>query len=365
MADPAFQRSMLKTMLSLPDPILRVLSGGGVVYRGGRTLDPKFQYIWKSWRKPRPVSQVTPEEARTGWNLLARIAGAKPAPGVRGETILLDGPAGPMTTRLYRPADQDPQVPMLVFFHEGAGVAGGIEASEGFCTQLAAVARCPVLVPAYRLAPEHKFPAGYEDALAAYRWARENAGRYGAAPDTAAVGGESMGANFAAAICHEMKRSGEPQPAVQLLVDPILDAAADSQSMQTYADVWPLSRETLGWIFGHYLGPETDPTDPAVSPFRADDVSGLACAIILTAGFDPVVDQGELYARKLKAAGVAVLYRCYDSLPHAFPTFAGVAPEAEVACREIAGLLREAFEGRVTAAARSPDHSGPEKCLVL
>jgi acetyl esterase/lipase len=328
-------------------------------------MDPKFQYVWKTWRKPLPIAQATPEQARAGWLTLVKITGPKPNPDVRTETVTLDGPAGPLTARVYLPPDQDPQAPLLVFFHEGGGVAGDLDASDGFCTRLAAVARCPILAPAYRLAPEHKFPAGFEDALASYRWARDNAGRYGARAGTAMVGGQSMGANFAAAICQTLKRAGEPQPALQLLVNPILDATADSQSMQTYGDMWPLSREALLWIFGHYLGPETDPTDPRVSPFRADDVTGLACAVVVTSGFDPVVDQGELYARKLRAAGVPVVYRCYDPLAHGFPAFAGVVPEAEVACREIAGLLREGIEGRVTAAASAPDHSDAEKCLVF
>ena len=174
-----------------------------------------------------------------------------------------------------------------------------------------------------------------------------------------------MGGGFAAAICQELKRLAEPQPALQLLICPILDAASDSQSMQTYADAWPLSREGLRWAFGHYLGPEGDPADPRLSPFRADDVSGLACAIIVTAGFDPLVDQGELYARKLKAAKVPVVYRCYDGLVHGFAAFAGVAPEAEIAVREVSGLFREGVDGRVPAAAAQPDHADAEKCLVI
>lgn len=363
MADPALQRVLLKAALSTPDPILRLMSGGGVVYRGGRTLDPKFQFLWKAWRKPRMVRDVTPEEARQGWSTLVKTCGFKPTAAVRSETLLLDGPGGPMTTRLYRPDNQDPTAPMLVFLHEGSGVVGDLDASDGFATQLASIGRCPVLAPDYRLAPEHRFPAGFEDALFAYRWAEDNAERYGA--KGAAVGGESMGAGFAAAICQQLKAEGEPQPVLQLLVCPILDAASDSQSMQTYADVWPMSAEALKWVFAHYLGPEADPTDPRLSPFRADDVSGLAPALIVTAGFDPLVDQGELYARKLKVQGTPVVYRCYDALAHAFTGFAGVVPEAEVAACEIAGLLREGLNGRIPAACEKPDHADQEKSLVL
>jgi acetyl esterase/lipase len=363
MADPALQRLLYRTALSLPEPVLRVMAGGGVVYRGGRTLDPKFQFLWKAWSGPRLAPDANPEDARADWAQLAKAFGRHDEAGVKTETILLDGPGAVLTTRLYRPDDQDPGAPMLVFFHAGAGVMGDLDASDGLCARLAAVGRTAVLAPAYRLAPESRFPSGFEDALAAYEWALANASRYGATG--AAVGGESMGGGFAAAICQELKRLKEPQPALQLLICPILDAASDSQSMETYADAWPLSREALRWAFGHYLGPGDDPSDPRLSPFRAADVSGLACAIIVTAGFDPLVDQGELYARKLRAAGVPVVYRCYDKLVHGFPAFAGVAPEADIAVSEIGGLFREGLDGRVAKAAAQRNHSDAEKGLAL
>jgi acetyl esterase/lipase len=363
MADPALQRMLYRTALSLPAPILRVMAGGGVMYRGGRTLDPKFQFLCKAWNGPRFAPDTDPQDARSDWAEMTRAFAAKPDKSVATETILLDGPGAVLTTRLYRPADQDPHAPMLVFFHAGAGVVGDLDASDGLCTELARIGRTAVLAPAYRLAPESRFPCGFEDALAAYEWAAANAHRYGATG--AAVGGESMGGGFAAAICQELKRLQEPQPALQLLICPILDAASDSQSMLTYADAWPLSREGLRWAFGHYLGPQDDPADPRLSPFRASDVSGLACAIIVTAGFDPLVDQGELYARKLRAAHVPVIYRCYDGLVHGFAAFAGVAPEAEIAVREIGGLFREGLDGRVPAASAQPDHADAEKSLVV
>ncbi len=363
MADPALQRILYRTALSLPEPVLRAMAGGGVIYRGGRTLDPKFQFLCKAWSGPRLASDVNPEEARSDWAQMTRAFGPRADKAVRTETILLDGPGAVLTTRLYRPDDQDPGAPMLVFFHAGGGVVGDLDASDGLCAQLAAIGRTAVLAPAYRLAPESRFPAGFEDALAAFEWATVNASRYGATG--AAVGGESMGGGFAAAICQELKRFDEPQPVLQLLVCPILDAASDSQSMATYADAWPLSREGLRWMFGQYLGPGDDPSDQRLSPFRSHDVSGLAPAVIVTAGFDPLVDQGELYARKLRGAGVPVVYRCYDRLVHGFPAFAGVADEAEIAVREIGGLLREAIDGRLPAASAQPDHADAEKSILI
>jgi acetyl esterase/lipase len=156
-----------------------------------------------------------------------------------------------------------------------------------------------------------------------------------------------MGGNFAAILCQEMKKSGEPQPVLQLLIYPAVDVASETQSMTTYADAYPLSRDIMTWFMGHYLGPDDDPADPRLSPIRSADLGGLAPAILVTAGFDPLVDQGEAYARLLKAAGVPVVYRCYDALAHGFTAFTGAIPAADVACREIAGLVRQGIEGRI------------------
>ena len=141
MADPALQRMLYRTALSLPEPILRVMAGGGVIYRGGRTLDPKFQFLCKAWSGPRFSPDTDPEDARSDWSEMTRAFAAKPEKGVTTETILLDGPGAVITTRLYRPADQDSGAPMLVFFHAGAGVVGDLDASDGLCTELARIGR--------------------------------------------------------------------------------------------------------------------------------------------------------------------------------------------------------------------------------
>ena len=156
---------------------------------------------------------------------------------------------------------------------------------------------------------------------------------------------------LAAALQQELARTGEPQPALQLLIYPCVDVASQTASMTTYAEAFPLSRATMDWFMGHYMGPDADPADPRLSPIRQDDLSGLAPAVVVTAGFDPLVVQGEAYARRLRGAGVPVIYRCYDAMAHGFTAFTGVVPCADVACREIAGLVREGLEGRIARAA--------------
>jgi acetyl esterase len=130
----------------------------------------------------------------------------------------------------------------------------------------------------------------------------------------------------------------------QLLIYPCTDVASETPSMTTFADAFPLNKPMMDWFMGQYMAPESDPTDPRLSPLRAPDLVGLAPAVIATAGFDPLCDQGEAYAKALRAAGVPVAYRCYESLSHAFTAFTGAVPAADTACREIAGLVRDTLE---------------------
>jgi acetyl esterase/lipase len=319
------------------------MSGGGVVYRGGRTLDPRFQFFAHAAQKMSSITTLPPDVAREASAKGLVAVSGPPEPGVRTETLTIDGPGGPLPLRAYRPAEQDSGAPLIVFAHFGGGVIGDLETCHAFCGILARIAKTAVLSVDYRLAPDHRFPAGLDDVLAAYRWGRDNAARFGALPGTAAIGGDSMGGNFAAIVPQEMRRAGEAQPALQLLIYPAVDVASETASMTTYADAYPLSRPIMDWFMGHYMGPDADPADPRLSPDKAADLAGLAPAVVITAGFDPLVDQGEAYAKRLRAAGVPVTYRCYDSLAHGFTAFTGAVPAADTACREVARLVREAF----------------------
>jgi acetyl esterase/lipase len=341
------QRLTARLLLSLPAPVLRTLAGGGVVYRGGRTLDPRLQFLAASAKRQPPMTSLSPDEARRASAQGLSVLDDKPQAGVRIEPLDIPGPAGVIPARAYRPSGQDPAMPLIVYAHMGGGVIGDLETCETFCSLLARITHAPVLSVDYRLAPEHRFPAGLDDVLAAFRWAREEAARFGAPPGRAAIGGDSMGGNFAAIVAQDLKRAGEPQPDLQLLIYPCVDIASETASMNTYGDAFPLDRATMDWFIGQYLGPEADPADLRLSPIRAADLSGLAPAVVVTAGFDPLVDQGEAYARRLKDAGTPVAFRCYDSLAHGFTAFTGAIPCAEVACREIAGLVREGLQGRI------------------
>jgi len=348
MAEPGIQRFILRRILSLPTPLLRGLSGGGVVYQGGRTLDPRFQFIANAAKRQPSLTTLAPEDARRGAAAALAAMKADPEKGVKSEPLVIEGPLGPIPCRVYRPPLQDSAAPVLVYAHMGGGVIGDLDTCDAFCSIVSKVGRCVVVSVDYRLAPDHRFPAGLEDVLAAYRWVRDNTARFGAPDGHVAIGGDSMGGNFAAVVAQEMKRTGEAQPAFQLLIYPAVDIASETQSMTTYAEAYPLSRPLMDWFIGHYLGAEGDPADPRLSPIKSSDLTGLAPAIVVTAGFDPLVDQAEAYARRLRDARVPVIYRCYDSLAHGFTAFTAAVPKADCACREIAGLVRETIEGRLT-----------------
>ena len=343
MADIKVQKFSLKTLLSLPTPILRAMSGGAVDYRAGRTLDPRFQFLAHGAKRMPSMTTLSPTAARAASATGLALMSGRREPGVRCEDLTMEGPGGLLPLRLYRPERQDPTLPLIVFAHFGGGVIGDLETCDAFCSILAKDVRTAVLSVDYRLAPEHKFPAGLDDVLAAYRWGRDNAGRFGTAPDRAVIGGDSMGGNFAAVIPHELKRMGETQPDLQLLIYPAVDVASETASMTVFGDSYPLSRDVMEWFMAHYMAADTDPTDLRLSPIKAESFEGLAPAVIATAGFDPLVDQGGAYAKVLREAGISVTYRCYDSLAHGFTAFTGALPAADAACREIAALVQKAL----------------------
>jgi acetyl esterase/lipase len=345
MADQTAARIVLGAMMALPTPVIDKIAGGGNGEQGGPVLDARVRLLANIAGRAPPIRTLGVENARRTSNDAMVLLGGRPERGVRAEAITIEGPAGPIALRAYRPKDQDPKAPVLVFAHGGGGVIGNLDTGDSLCRLLAKIARCAVLSVDYRLAPEHPFPAGLEDVLTAYRWTRTHTERFGAPPERLAIGGDSMGGNLAAVVAQTLKREGEPQPVVQVLIYPAVDMVGDYPSLTTHADAYPMDRPTMAWFLAQYLGQGADRAGPRCSPILAPDLTGLAPAVIATAGFDPLRDQGEAYADRLTAAGVAVSRRRYDTLPHGFANFIGAVPAARLACHDIAGRLKTAFEG--------------------
>jgi acetyl esterase len=330
------QKTIARALLKLPAPVLRFLSGGGRVVRGGRELDAHFQFIAAQAAKAPIPDPLTPEFARQGTELLTFLFGGECEPGVSVETLTIPGPAADLPARAYRPASPDAAAPLLVFFHFGGGVVGSLDTCDAFCTILASVLRGPVLSVDYRLAPEHRWPANLEDARAAFDWARDNAGQFGVTGGRVAVGGDSMGGHMSAVLCQDLKRDGVAQPLFQLLIYPASDLTLQGGSMETCADAYPLTAATMAFFMHHYLPEGADMAHLRLSPLKNPDLTGLAPALVFTAGHDPLLDQGKAYADALEAAGVPVHYHCYDARAQGFNAYTGGVPAADAACRDIA-----------------------------
>nr|MDQ2997495.1 alpha/beta hydrolase [Chloroflexota bacterium] len=255
---------------------------------------------------------------------------------------LIPGGAGQqLQIRIYQPAGDGP-FPALVYFHGGGWVIGNLESYDSSCRALTNAANCTVISVAYRLAPEVKFPAAPEDAFAAYRWVLQNAAAIRVDPKRVAVGGESAGGNLATVTALLARDRGVAMPVHQLLVYPITNYAFNTPSYQAFVDAAPLNTPLMRWFFGHYLRSAADGTSPYVSPLRAN-LRGLPPATVITAEVDPLRDEGEAYAERLKAAGIPATLTRYMGVTHEFFSMAGVIDKAKQAVMEAAGGLRSAF----------------------
>lgn len=340
----SLQATIAKLLLKLPASWKVKMAGGAPVTIGGRTLDPNFQFLAHGAAKQPPMSSLSAQDGRAASAAGLAMFAAKPEPGVSWDNFDIPSTEShQIPVRLYTPADQNPQAPMMVYFHFGGGVIGDLETCHAFCTMIASIVKCPVLSVDYRLAPEHPHPAGLEDCLTAYEWALKNAEKYGAPAGRAAVGGDSMGGHLSAVICQDVRDDGIPMPDLQLLIYPATDLVTDFPSATLYGETYPLSTDTMNWFMGHFLPEDMDRASPRVSPALNPKLEGLPPAIIVTAGFDPLADDGPAYAKKLEAEGVDTVYKCYDSLAHGFTAFTAVAPAADAACREIAEMVRAGY----------------------
>lgn len=298
---------------------------------------PKLQELLAMPADPdaTPVEEMTPDEARADFDsALGSVDGEKPdIHAVRD--LAVPGPDGAITVRLYEPALAEGLRPLLVYFHGGGYIRGNIGTHDSSCRILANSSGCLVASVEYHLAPESKFPGAIEECLAAARWLSENAATIGADPSRLAVGGDSAGGNMACAVTLMARDAGGPAIKFQLLIFPNTDMKADNESVRAFSKGYWL--DSMPFYVASYLRSEADIANPLASPLRAPDLSGLPAAYLITAGFDPLHDEGKAYADRLSAAGVEVEYRCYDTMIHGFTllrTILDEADEAVAACGE-------------------------------
>jgi acetyl esterase len=327
-----------RSILALPKPVVRRLAGAPVVV-DGKTLDPEMQLLLRLQRLEGPPIESLPiRKGRTALVSGARtVGGNQPIGAVTDRTI--DGPGGPLTLRFYTPRGLTGDAPALVFLHGGAWIYGGLDSHDALCRFLAEEAQVRVVAVDYRLAPEAPFPAGYDDVLAAWQWVNEHAAGIGIDPTRIAVGGDSAGGCFAALVAQHAVRSGGARPAFQLLIYPVTDFLETSASRKTYAEGFFLTEAFMELGEESYLVGDEDRADPRLSPLH-QDVTGLPPAYVVTAGFDPLLDEGRAYADKLAAAGVPVEHVCEEGLIHSFANMVGVGTSAPRAMRRAAAALQ-------------------------
>jgi acetyl esterase len=274
---------------------------------------------------------------------MAALAG-EPLEMAGVEDLEIPGPAGnQIPVRVYTPTTGQSLRPLVVYFHGGGFVIGNIDSHDATCRELAHLAEAVVVSVDYRLAPEHAGPAAAEDCYAATRWVADNAAALGGDPLRLAVAGDSAGGNLAAVVPLIARDRGGPPIAFQLLIYPVTDLTMSQPSMEENAEGYMLTAAGLRWFYDHYLGGAGDPKDAVLSPLFASDLSGLPPALVLTAEFDPLRDEGEAYAARLIAAGVPVAVKRYDGLIHGFFAMGLVLDAARAAVAETAAQLKTAL----------------------
>lgn len=345
---PAFEHRFLKTACGLPPRLQRLIFGAPPEIEGQRLAGDLHALIRiAELAGSDEFSSDDVGEARRERRYEAEVVSVRPPlPMARVEELAIPGPAGSIGARLYVPPGLPAgPPPLLVYYHGGGWVIGDLETHDGPCRFLATHAGTAVLSIDYRLAPEHPFPAAVEDSWAAYAWTLANVEALGCDPARIAVGGDSAGANLATVVCLQARDEGAAPPAMQLLIYPVTECGRELPSRARYGEGFLLTRTSMDFFESHYLPPGTDRSDPRVSVLQADDLSGLPLAYVALAGFDPLRDEGEAYAQRLREAGTPVALRNHAGLVHSFANLTAICPSANHAMLEAAGALRTGLAG--------------------
>ena len=289
-----------------------------------------------------PYEVIGPTEARAASAATAKLIGP-PLPVAETRDLAAPRPGGEISLRLYRPQGGGPQQPALVYLHGGGWVLGDIPTHARLATEIVHGAGCAVILVEYRLAPENKFPAAADDAFAALQWTLDHAADLGLDPNRIAIGGDSAGANLAAAACLMAKDRNALMPLAQILIYPVVDCDFDRPSYRDNANGYLLTRDSMKWFWQCYVATESDMLHPYASPLRAKDLSGLPQALVITAEYDPLRDEGEAYARRLAEAGVPATLTRYEGMIHAFIRRTDIFDQAHKAQQEVCRTLREVF----------------------
>jgi acetyl esterase len=349
---------LCRAAFSLPAPIVRRLAGEPPPHAAGLHPEAWLLARLSSIAPDRQNDRVPVAEQRRRLALSAAPLTVRPRlpltvsehaiPGVGGPD------AAPIPARLYAPHGAPAHGPLLVYFHGGGWVQGSIATHDGGCRLLAHLSGVRVLSVDYRLAPEHPYPAAADDAIAAYAWAAAHAGALGIDPQRIAVGGDSAGGNLAAVVALAARDDeAVPDVAFQLLIYPAVDLAAKAPSVTTFAEGFLLTERGMDWYVAKYVPDAARRAEPQASPLRADDLSGLPPAYVATCVPDPLRDEGEAYAARMREAGVPVTVQRHGQV-HGFFNMSAI-PSARQALAVLAGALAQGTADAAAAARRAPE----------
>jgi acetyl esterase len=289
-----------------------------------------------------PAHTLSPAEARELMVRRRALLDATPEPVARIEDRTIPGPAGEIPVRIYAPSTDD-TLPVLVFFHGGGWVLGSIDTHDMLCRALANRAGCMVVSVDYRLAPEARFPAAAEDCYAATVWIAEHAGELGGDGSRLAVGGDSAGGNLVASVALMARERGGPPLLFQWLIYPVAAPDFETASYRSCAEGYGLSRADMIWFWDHYVPDAADRSNPYAAPLVAEDLSGLPPALVIVAEYDPLHDEGEALAARLREAGVPTTLTRYEGQIHGFVSNFTIMEQGRIALDQAASALRAAF----------------------
>ncbi|ANS74533.1 lipase [Paenibacillus yonginensis] len=304
-------------------------------------LDPQVQVVLENISKQGipPLHTLSVENAR---KVNLSFGAGQPLQVWKVEDLQIPGNLQSVPVRIYKPQRETP-LPVIVYYHGGGWVVGNLDAADVLCRELANRVNSIVVSVDYRLAPDHKFPAAVEDAYAALTWVAQNTSAIGADPYRIAVGGDSAGGNLAAVVAMMARDNGANFVKFQLLFNPVTHYSFDTQSYKENGEGFGLTADTMRWFWNNYLANDQDGLHPYASPLLAADLAGLPPALILTAEYDPLRDEGEAFAEKLRAAGVPVEMKRYEGMAHGFILQTGIYDRGREALQHAVRALQKAF----------------------
>lgn len=309
------------------------------------TLDPQAKWVLDIAEQANAplLEDMSAEDAKTAYEERALKLCFQDVPIGKSEDLDIAGPHGPIPIRLYHPVNGAEKLPVLIYYHGGGWIIGSRDSHDALCRSISNQGSFLVVSVDYRMGPEAKFPAAVDDSIAAMNWVSDTITQYGGDKTKIAVSGDSAGGNLSAVVCLAATENQCPMPAFQWLIYPATDMVMETNSHQQFSEGYFLTKNLLNWFQDHYLSSPEDKNDWRASPIRAKSIASVPSALVQTAGFDPLKDEGKAYADRMSAEGVDVAYTEYPGMIHGFINLGGAIGAAQVAIDEGIASLKKAF----------------------